>query len=136
MVYLVNNIALEQLKQAGVFDPYEPKGSKIDAQFREPDGFYMRYFATTMCMVVNRTRLAEKKLPMPTTWEDLIKPAYKREIAMPSPLKSGTSSVSFNATGVHTVKCFLTRTASSAVGPKDVILPGAMSFASLKDSKT
>lgn len=90
VVYLVNNIALEQLKQAGVFEPYEPKGSKIDAQFREPDGFYMRYFATTMCMVVNRARLAEKKLPMPTTWEDLIKPAYKREIAMPSPLKSGT----------------------------------------------
>ena len=29
VVYLVNNFALEQLKQAGVFEPYEPKDSKI-----------------------------------------------------------------------------------------------------------
>jgi len=90
VVYLVNNIALEQLKQAGVFEPYAPKGSRIAEQFKEPDGFYTRYFATTMCMVVNRDRLKQKNLPMPATWEDLIKPVYKKEISLPSPLKSGT----------------------------------------------
>lgn len=90
VIYLVNNIALEQLKQAGVFEPYQPKDSKISPQFREPDNFYMKYFATTMCMLVNQNRLKEKGLVMPTTWEDLIKPAYKREISLPSPLKSGT----------------------------------------------
>lgn len=90
VVYLVNNIALEQLKQAGVFEPYAPKGSKIAAQFNDPDGFYVRYFATTMCMVVNKPRLEQKGLPMPVTWEDLIKPVYKKEISLPSPLKSGT----------------------------------------------
>lgn len=90
VVYLVNNIALEQLKQAGVFEPYEPKNSPIPATFRDPDGFYTKYFATTMCMVVNQHRLKQKNLPMPTTWEDLLKPAYKKEISLPSPLKSGT----------------------------------------------
>lgn len=90
VVYLVNNIALEQLKQAGVFEPYEPKGGKIAASFRDPDGFYTKHFATTMCMVVNTKRLAERNLPMPTSWEDLLKPAYKGEISMPSPLRSGT----------------------------------------------
>lgn len=90
VVYLVNNIALEQLKQAGVFEPYAPRNSRIAAQFAEPDGFYTRYFATTMCMVVNQPRLREKGLPMPTTWEDLVKPAYRKEISMPSPMKSGT----------------------------------------------
>lgn len=90
VVYLVNNIALEQLKQAGVFEPYEPKNSKIAPPFREPDGFYTKHFATTMCMVVHQPRLKEKRLPMPASWEDLIKPVYKKEIAMPSPLKSGT----------------------------------------------
>ncbi len=90
VVYLVNNDALEQLKQAGVFEPYAPKASKIAADFREPDGFYTKHFATTMCMVVNKDRLAQKKLPMPTTWEDLIKPVYAKEISLPSPLKSGT----------------------------------------------
>src|SRR5262245_38378040 len=29
LVYLVNNVALEQLKDAGVFEPYEPKDSKL-----------------------------------------------------------------------------------------------------------
>jgi iron(III) transport system substrate-binding protein len=90
VVYLVNNVALDQLKQAGVFEPYNPKDSKISPAFREVDGFYTRYFATTMCMVVNTKRLTDKKLPMPTTWEDLIKPVYKKEISLPSPLKSGT----------------------------------------------
>ena len=90
VVYLVNHVALDQLKQAGVFEPYQPKGSKIAPAFRDPDDFYNKYFATTMCMVVNKDRLAQKKLPMPTTWEDLIKPAYAKEISLPSPLKSGT----------------------------------------------
>lgn len=90
VVYLVNNVALEQLKQAGVFEPYAPKDSKIAPAFRDPDDFYNKYFATTMCMVVNKDRLVQKKLPMPTTWEDLIKPVYAKEIALPSPLKSGT----------------------------------------------
>ncbi|WP_119273770.1 extracellular solute-binding protein [Taklimakanibacter deserti] len=90
VVYLINNVALEQLKQAGVFEPYEPKESKITADFRDPDGFYNKYFATTMCMVVNKDRLAQKNLPQPSTWEDLIKPIYAKEISLPSPLKSGT----------------------------------------------
>ncbi len=92
VVYLVNNVALEQLKNAGVFEPYAPAGTDIRDSFREPDAFYTRYFATTMCMVVNRDRLADKGLPMPVTWEDLIKPVYKNEIAMPSPVESGTGS--------------------------------------------
>ncbi|MFC0219062.1 iron(III) transport system substrate-binding protein [Pseudochelatococcus lubricantis] len=90
VVYLVNNIALEQLVDAGVFEPYEPKNSLIGEQFRHPDHFYNKHFATTMCMIVNTERLAEKKLPMPAAWEDLIKPVYDNEISLPSPLKSGT----------------------------------------------
>jgi len=90
VVYLVNNFALDQLKQAGVFEPYEPKASAVRSDFREPDGFYTRYFATTMCMVVNTKRIADKKLPMPVSWEDLIRPVYAKEISLPSPLKSGT----------------------------------------------
>lgn len=89
VVYLVNNIALEQLKNAGVFEPYMPKTTVAEA-FRDPDGFYVKHFATTMAMVVNTKRLAEKGLAKPVAWEDLIKPAYKGEIALPSPIKSGT----------------------------------------------
>lgn len=90
VVYLVNNVALEQLKQAGVFEPYEPKDARVAEPFRDPDGFYVKHFATTMCMVVNQDRLKQKNLPMPVTWEDLIKPVYRKEVSLPSPLKSGT----------------------------------------------
>jgi iron(III) transport system substrate-binding protein len=90
VVYLVNNYALEQLKSAGVFEPYQIKDSKIPAELRDPDGFYTKFLVTTMVMVVNTKRLEEKKLPMPISWEDLIKPVYAKELAMPSPVKSGT----------------------------------------------
>ncbi len=90
VIYLVNNIALEQLKTAGVFEPYRPRGAETPEQFRDPDDFYVLHFATTMCMVVNTQRLAEKSLPMPVAWEDLIRPAYRGEVSLPSPLRSGT----------------------------------------------
>jgi iron(III) transport system substrate-binding protein len=90
VVYLVNNLALEQLKTAGVFAPYRPRGAAIPDQFRDPDDFYVMHFVTTMCMLVNRQRLAERNLPMPVAWEDLIRPVYKGEISLPSPLRSGT----------------------------------------------
>jgi iron(III) transport system substrate-binding protein len=90
VVYLVNNLALEQLKTAGVFAPYRPRGVEIPEQFRDADDFYVLHFATTMCMLVNTQRLAERNLPMPVSWEDLIRPVYKGEISLPSPLRSGT----------------------------------------------
>ncbi|WP_395675825.1 extracellular solute-binding protein [Inquilinus sp.] len=93
IVYLVNEDALDQLKQAGVFEPYQPKDPKIPAEYLDPDGFYAKLFVTTMCMVVNQDRLKDKHLPAPTSWEDLIKPIYKNEIAVPSPVKSGTGGV-------------------------------------------
>jgi iron(III) transport system substrate-binding protein len=90
VVYLVNNLALEQLKTAGVFEPYRPRGAELAPQFREPDDFYVMHFATTMCMVVNTQRLAERRLPIPVAWEDLVRPVYRGEISLPSPLRSGT----------------------------------------------
>jgi iron(III) transport system substrate-binding protein len=90
VVWMVNDIALEQLKQAGALEPYEPANSPIDAAFKDPDGFYMGHNATIMAMAVNTRLLKEKKLPMPVTWEDLIKPVYKGQITVASPTKSGT----------------------------------------------
>lgn len=90
VIYLMNNIALEQMKTAGVFEPYRPRGTEIPEQFRDPDDFFVLHFATTMCMLVNTQRLAERNLPMPVSWEDLIRPVYRGEISLPSPLRSGT----------------------------------------------
>ena len=90
VIYMVNNIALEQLKAAGVLEPYMPKNTKIGDAFKDEDSFYMGHNATIMGMAVNIKLLKEKKLPMPTSWEDLIKPVYKGQITVAAPTKSGT----------------------------------------------
>jgi iron(III) transport system substrate-binding protein len=90
VIWMVNNIALDQLKNAGALEPYEPKGSPIGPEFRDADGFWVAHNATVMGMAVNSKKLKEKNLPMPTTWEDLIKPVYKGQITIASPTKSGT----------------------------------------------
>ncbi len=90
VIWMINDIALNQLKAAGVLEPYEPKGSRIPADFRDPDGFWVAHNATIMGMVVNTKKLKEKNLPMPVTWEDLIKPEYKGQITIAAATKSGT----------------------------------------------
>ena len=90
VIWMVNDIALEQLKKAGVLQPYVPKGTKIDAAFKEEDGFWHGHNATIMAMAVNTRLLKEKNLPMPTDWVDLIKPVYKGQITIAAATKSGT----------------------------------------------
>ena len=90
VVWMINDIALEQLKEAGALEPYEPANSPVDEAFKDADGFYMGHNATIMGMAVNTKLLKEKGLPMPTSWEDLIKPAYKGQITIAAPTKSGT----------------------------------------------
>jgi iron(III) transport system substrate-binding protein len=96
VIYMVNNVALDQMKAAGVLEPYAPKGSPISDAFRDADGFWVAHDITVMGMAVNTKVLAEKHLPMPTTWEDLINPVYKGQIAIASPTKSGTGMTIFS----------------------------------------
>lgn len=95
VVYLINDIALGQMTEAGVFEPYEPK-SDVDPAFMHPDRFFTKYFFTTMVMVVNTQRLEERGLPRPTSWESLLNPVYADEITVASPLQSGTGMSIFS----------------------------------------
>lgn len=45
------------------------------------------------CIVVNTDLLAEKQLPVPQSYEDLLKEEYKNLIAMPNPKSSGTGYI-------------------------------------------
>ena len=90
VIWMINGIALEQLKAAGALEPYVPENSPVVEEFRDDDGFYMGHNATVMAMAVNTKLLEEKGLPMPTTWEDLVKPVYKGAITIAAPTKSGT----------------------------------------------
>jgi iron(III) transport system substrate-binding protein len=48
----------------------------------------MDAFASAICF--NTVVAKEKKIPVPTTWKDLLDPAYKGQIVMPNPNSSGT----------------------------------------------
>jgi len=45
------------------------------------------------CIAVNTDLLAEKQLPVPQSYEDLLKEEYKNLIAMPNPKSSGTGYI-------------------------------------------
>ena len=79
------------LRDAGAIKPYKPKGiENINKEFVDPDNFYTGHFVTFMTIGVNTDIIAEKKLPMPNTWEDLANPVYKGLINIASPAQSGT----------------------------------------------
>ncbi len=97
VVYAVNSFYLEQLKNEGVFEPYEPQSSEILAEFRDPDGFYVSHWLTLMVYAVNTKIATERGLAVPTTWDDLAKPDYKGLVSVAAPTKSGTGLTIFTS---------------------------------------
>jgi iron(III) transport system substrate-binding protein len=72
-------------------EPYQPAGiDRVPDRFKDPDGrwFAPQGYMATFC--VNKPRLEEIGAPMPTSWNDLLDPAFKGEVVMPNPVSSGT----------------------------------------------
>lgn len=74
-----------------MLEPYQPEGiHKVPSRFRDAGN---RWFAKTGYMAafcVNNEILKRKNLPMPASWEDLLRPEFKGEVVMPNPASSGT----------------------------------------------
>lgn len=90
-----NTAATELLvaDQLGMLEPYSPKGiERIKPEFkdtREPAHWVgANVFETAI--VVNTVELEKRNLPIPESYQDLIKPEYKGLIVMPNPASSGT----------------------------------------------
>lgn len=84
----------------GMLEPYTPEGiDKIRASFKDtknpPHWVGIDSWFSAFC--VNTTELAAKNLPLPTSWNDLLKPEYKGLIVMPNPNSSGTGYLSVSA---------------------------------------
>jgi iron(III) transport system substrate-binding protein len=52
----------------------------------------------------NTELLAKKKLPVPKTWNDLLKPEYKGEIQSANPSSSGTAYTTYTRSGTGPIK--------------------------------
>jgi len=53
VIWMVNNFALDKLKEVGALQPYAPQKSVVDEAFVDPDGFWYGHNGTIMAMAVN-----------------------------------------------------------------------------------
>jgi iron(III) transport system substrate-binding protein len=92
--------SLMLLEKEGMLLPYAPAGlEKITPSMRDPaeppQWVGMDVWASALCF--NTVEAANKNLPTPAAWADLIKPEYKGQVAMPNPASSGTGYLMVSA---------------------------------------
>lgn len=95
-VFGLSAIALENLRNRGLLEPYVPADAdQINPKMHAKDfaWFGMNAWGGSIC--VNTDLLKKKGLPIPQSWKDLVKPIYKGQIVMPSPLASSTGYMFF-----------------------------------------
>jgi iron(III) transport system substrate-binding protein len=63
----------------------------LGAEFKDPNGYWRSFYMNPMAFGINREVLARIKAPKPASWQDLLNPAYKGQIQMPTPQASGTA---------------------------------------------
>lgn len=86
--------SLVLLANQGYFQPYAPKGlEKLDKAYYDPKHtppmwVGQRAYGAAVCY--NTVEGEKKKLPVPTSWQDLTKPVYRGHVIMPNPNSSGT----------------------------------------------
>jgi iron(III) transport system substrate-binding protein len=86
-----------QFKNAGLLEPYAPKGlARIQPLFRDkanpPSWVAMDIYMSAFCF--NTETGKKHNLPQPTSWADLTNPVYKGHVVMPNPASSGTGYLS------------------------------------------
>ena len=77
----------------GLFQVYVPKeADKIPANYRSPEGYWTGVGLIPLCFVTNTNFLKEHNLPVPTSWYDLLDPAYEGQLQMADARTSGTAT--------------------------------------------
>lgn len=65
--------------------------SGLKAGFKDPEGYWRCFYMNPMAFAVNTDVLKRLGAAKPASWDDLLNPAYKGMIQMPSPQSSGTA---------------------------------------------
>jgi len=84
----------QPLAKEGLLEQYSsPNNKDIDAQFNDPNGFWQGWYMGVLGIVINNDRfqkeLASKGVKEPTTWDDLLDPAYKDLFITSNPATAG-----------------------------------------------
>jgi len=76
----------------GVFQAYKPPSTKIlPARFKNADGYWTAIADDPLVFMTNKKFLAQHHLQPPTSWNDLLDPAYKNMLQMADARTSGTA---------------------------------------------
>jgi len=81
-------------KNRGLTQSYRSKNaSAIDSNFLDHEGSWHAFYMNPLGVGVLADELSKRGIKVPTAWADLLNPAYKGLIQMPSPQASGTALV-------------------------------------------
>lgn len=79
-------------KERGLTTPYvSPEAAALSGDFKDADGYWTSFYMNPLGFGVLEQELVKDKKPVPASWADLLNPAYKGMIQMPSPQASGTA---------------------------------------------
>jgi len=79
-------------KKAGMPAPYKPPLEwTLPANGHDPEWQWVGYYFGAIGFASNTEFLKRAGVPAPSSWEDLLKPAYKGQVAIAFPYTSGTS---------------------------------------------
>jgi len=80
------------LGQEGLLVAYKsPNANAVDAAYKDPDGYWTGWYIGIFGFVYNTDRFAKEMSAVkpPKTWDDLLDPAWKGNLAFPDPVKTG-----------------------------------------------
>jgi len=86
--------------QRGMLESYSPTGlERVNPKFRDSRNapYWVGIDAWETAFCVNTIELKNKNIPMPSSYADLIKPAYRGQLVMPHPASSGTGYLTVSA---------------------------------------
>ena len=79
-------------KEAGIIEPYKaPTWDRIPAELKDREAYFTAVSKNTLVFMSNAKLLKEKGLKAPTSWNDLLDPAFKGQIQTADARTSGTA---------------------------------------------
>lgn len=82
------------LATAGAFLEYDsPNNDTLDARFNDPNHYWQGWYMGVLSIIINEERfnaeIASQGVAEPTTWDDLLDPAYKNVFVWANPTTAG-----------------------------------------------
>lgn len=79
------------LKAEGLLEPYfSPNREAIPERFRDPEGYWTATDVDFIGFATNAEFLERNNLEPPRSWEDLLRPEFRQQVAVANPATSGT----------------------------------------------